>query len=239
MRYYVNELHSFFFFQLPVIGTDWWEPIYCIDTDDNIGRIKILVALGTECQINNLKKDRGFTFVTANDSRKKTINVVTVKESKAINNNVKNKTPTSISPEKICVTSEKNTQTGRAAKIDAATQFDVKRELQPVTQKMEDKQQINTNITKELLGTFLSQLMSQRQQNPLLESSTHAETKSTGSTNCNLQKAQTETNVQLKKTSDLLNSLEKALSEDNNQNSECQSNQVNQNGKKGNCMSMN
>lgn len=196
------------------------------------------MALGTEEQIHNLKKDRGFTFVTANHNDKTKSSIGNVNDSRTINNNevvkynVRDKKQTLISLEKSIVTSEKNTQTG-SVKIDAATQCDVNRDIQlPLTQKMEDKEQTNGNITKELLGTFLKQLMSQRPQIPVLESGTNFETKSTGTTSDNLQRAQSQTNVQLKKTSDLLHSLEKALSEDNSQNSK------NHNSKKGNLIGL-
>ncbi|XP_017783933.1 PREDICTED: uncharacterized protein LOC108567779 [Nicrophorus vespilloides] len=46
--------------KLPVIGTDWFEPI----SDPNIGtisgQVQILVALGSEAQIHNLENERGF-----------------------------------------------------------------------------------------------------------------------------------------------------------------------------------
>lgn len=121
---------------------------------------------------------------------------------------------------KSTVTCEKNTQTRCILKKDATTQFD-NRDLELNKRlRMEDKQLTSNNITKELIGTFLNQLISQRQQNTLVENSTNTdETKCTEKIKeDNLQEAQSQTNVQLKKTSDLLDSLEKALSEDNGQN---------------------
>nr|XP_022906378.1 uncharacterized protein LOC111418148 [Onthophagus taurus] len=46
--------------KLPVIGCDWWESIYDPLNGDVFGEAQILVALGTEDQILNLKKERGF-----------------------------------------------------------------------------------------------------------------------------------------------------------------------------------
>ncbi|ENN76373.1 hypothetical protein YQE_07095, partial [Dendroctonus ponderosae] len=45
---------------LPVIGTDWWEPIYSASQNELIGQVQVLTALGTEAQIKNLELERGF-----------------------------------------------------------------------------------------------------------------------------------------------------------------------------------
>lgn len=45
---------------MPVIGTDWWEPIYSADQNELIGQVQVLTALGTEAQIKNLELERGF-----------------------------------------------------------------------------------------------------------------------------------------------------------------------------------
>ncbi|KAJ8982704.1 hypothetical protein NQ317_004511 [Molorchus minor] len=47
--------------QLPIVGTDWWEPIYRVNSEEVLGQVQVLVALGTEQQINTLKTERGFT----------------------------------------------------------------------------------------------------------------------------------------------------------------------------------
>ncbi|KAH1026500.1 hypothetical protein HUJ05_000163 [Dendroctonus ponderosae] len=46
--------------KLPVIGTDWWEPIYSASQNELIGQVQVLTALGTEAQIKNLELERGF-----------------------------------------------------------------------------------------------------------------------------------------------------------------------------------
>ncbi|XP_050315160.1 C2 domain-containing protein 3-like [Anthonomus grandis grandis] len=46
--------------KLPIIGTDWWEPIYSPESKELIGQVQILTALGTEAQIKNLEEERGF-----------------------------------------------------------------------------------------------------------------------------------------------------------------------------------
>uniref|UniRef100_A0AAR5PKG0 Uncharacterized protein n=2 Tax=Dendroctonus ponderosae TaxID=77166 RepID=A0AAR5PKG0_DENPD len=45
---------------MPVIGTDWWEPIYSASQNELIGQVQVLTALGTEAQIKNLELERGF-----------------------------------------------------------------------------------------------------------------------------------------------------------------------------------
>ncbi|KAK9878727.1 hypothetical protein WA026_023604 [Henosepilachna vigintioctopunctata] len=50
--------------KLPIIASDWWESITNPYTDEVIGQVQILSALGTEQQIKYLKEERGFKFHT-------------------------------------------------------------------------------------------------------------------------------------------------------------------------------
>ncbi|XP_044750077.1 uncharacterized protein LOC123310592 isoform X2 [Coccinella septempunctata] len=46
--------------KLPVISSDWWEEIINPCTNELVGQVQVLLALGTEEQIRNLQLDRGF-----------------------------------------------------------------------------------------------------------------------------------------------------------------------------------
>lgn len=106
------------------------------------------------------------------------------------------------------------------AKQDATTQVDAKKYLRFSPEpKMEDKEPKASNITQELLGSFLNQLMAQKKQAPPAKSGVNIETNANeGVIEENLQNVQSVTNVQLKRTSDLLDSLQKAISVDKVQN---------------------
>ncbi|KAJ8937561.1 hypothetical protein NQ314_011796 [Rhamnusium bicolor] len=248
--------------QLPVIGTDWWEPIYTVDKEEVLGQVQVLVALGTEEQINNLKSERGFAnhIVKAKFSHPKSpqskyvnkdnerlnlpgrysvnnykqytrlVDNSEIKDKSEIRHNFANKSifskqgklqtvfdirerskfidqavNTSIFPRSEILTT--------VQKLDVGTQSDVE-----MDKKMEEKEKVNS--TQEMLGTFLNQLMSQRQRNVFVENSTNTEMvqPDTNKSSQSLQDAQTNTNIELRKTTDLLDSLQKALSLDGIQN---------------------
>lgn len=213
---------------MPVIGTDWWEPIYSTDNDDVVGQAKILIALGTDEQINNLKRERGFHFVTANYPHQNQQQSKLINGTKSVDLKIREKQISSnhkkeevVETKQFCrksISSDKTTQASFILKQDAASQCNVEvlYPREPTKQEMEDKQPPSSNITKELIDSFLSQLISQR-QNVCVENSTNTEPNHNEGS---IQNAQTKTNVQLKKTSDLLDSLEKAISIDNSQSTQ-------------------
>lgn len=262
MNFYHKKILKFIF-QLPVFGTDWSEPIYSTDNEDIIGQIEVLTGIGTEEQIENCKKDRGFKVITANVNNQKKLEsknnsklksslkskvskvklplidkdktkiktVATQNKSatpeKTISVEYKSRSTSPIKienlvaiPDQIVTTCEKTTQVAFKNKQDAATQVDIKRnKIENTHLEMEGKRPTHNNITKELLATFLNQMMSQRQQSTLVERSTNTEPQTNPiPQEGNIDKAQLETNVQLKKTSDLLDSLEKAISTDDAEN---------------------
>ncbi|CAH1159661.1 unnamed protein product [Phaedon cochleariae] len=217
--------------RLPIIGTDWWEPIYSVNNEDIVGQVQALTALGTQEQINNLKADRGFvgSFVKAQftkptaDYRNKETKLISNKESIGIQKNlaipnkkvifkkVNSKLDTLDTIEKNSPNLEKgtNTSTIPVSKFDAATQSEV------IMENQAEKQE-NNNATTKMLESFLHQLMATKPGNSHVENSTNTEpVQETNDGNSNLQHAQNKTNVELRKTSDLLESLQKALSSDN------------------------
>lgn len=101
-------------------------------------------------------------------------------------------------------------------KLDVAIQSNL--EMEPKEEHVVKKETTEkTSSTQDMLGSFLSQLMAQRPRNIFVENSTNTDAnmmEQTDVENSNLQTAQNKTNVELKKTTDLLESLQKALSTD-------------------------
>lgn len=249
-------------FQLPIIDTDWWEPIYTVDTENVIGQVQILLALGTEEQINNLKLERGFAsnVVTANLSTNqpqarfetRVTEKLNIQQSNYRNKfryenttrdflqfKSKNKPKHSIvdrnsdlnnieetkSPTVTSRLEQKNNLADKAVntlvspeKVDAAVaKSDIGTQSNfEMDKKVEAQDKTKISPTQEMLGNFLNQLMAQRQKNISVENSTNTEVAETVRSNCsqNLQDAQNNTNLKLRKTTDLLDSLQKALSLD-------------------------
>lgn len=145
--------------KLPTIATDWWEPIQTAH-DELIGQVQILVALGTEEQVKNLKTERGFRT-----------SPVKAKFSKPLSN--------------VC-------------SVSVATQFSSKKmEEKPVDQGRDD------------ISSFLTELMT---KNKTVVSEKGTNTESVPEPNANSSK--------MKKTTDLLDSLEKVLSKNNEKKAE-------------------
>lgn len=144
-------------FQLPTIGTDWWEPIQSAD-DELIGQAQILVALGTEQQIQNLEFERGFKTNPVKAKFQQPLKAVKSIDSK------------------------------RILTVNVATQFS--------PAKMEDKP---AQQNSEALSLFLNELMS-KSKAVVSEKSTNTECSTSENTS------------QIRKTSELLDSLEKVIS---------------------------
>ncbi|XP_018571653.1 uncharacterized protein LOC108911249 isoform X2 [Anoplophora glabripennis] len=248
--------------KLPIIDTDWWEPIYSVDTDNIIGQVQILSALGTEEQISNLKSERGFADnivkaklftsqsqykceqqttekqhtepnrvykfkhennirdILLSKNRNKFIHNVTNRSSdlnklegtKGLSSELEEKDKHNFADKAVnTVVSPKKVFTPPIQKFDVGTQLNLKMDEVPNTQ---DKDKISP--TQEMLGNFLNQLLVQRQKNVFVENSTNTDALETSRSNCSksLQDAQNNTNLKLRKTTDLLDSLQKALSLD-------------------------
>ncbi|CAG9767011.1 unnamed protein product [Ceutorhynchus assimilis] len=159
--------------KLPIIGTDWWEPIYSIDHNKLIGQVQVLTALGTEEQIRNLEIERGFK----NDIVKAKFPIKTTQIKKTIDS----KQPSTYFKDRTKINKKplvKNKQ-------DIAVQSEIKM----------DKEDKNP---QDMLASFLK-ILEQRQKPPCVESSTNTDSTKTPE-------------PQLKKTSDLLDSLQTVLS---------------------------
>lgn len=176
------------------MNTDWWEPIVTIEENKTIGRVQVLLALGSEEQIKNLETERGFKQEIVRSKPK----ALPFKQ-----------------PKKYPQPQEKITKKSPfLSKVDVGVQSD-----------MEDK---NPPRAQEKMEEFLSQLLTQKQKNVYVENATNTDP---AAQNCDDDSAQLSrraaeaTNVQLRKTSDLLDSLQKALSlrESPVQEEECES----------------
>lgn len=181
---------------MPVIGADWWEPI-CDPVNGKLyGQVQLLVAFGSEKQIQNLEINRGFHIdkVVA----KKFVHTNTIQ--KLQNISIKPKTPT----KKKIITKKPEAQ----KKQDKEVQFDTK---------MDVPNEENVSINKDTLGEFLSQLIQQRQTVNYVEHGTntdHDENKQNANSNaCNVA---VEDSTQVRQTSELLDTLEQALSVNSN-----------------------
>lgn len=196
-----NHYCNNYIFQLPIIGVDWWEPIYDIDGERILGQVKLTVALGTEDQIIYLKKDRISDF--RNSTKIEIGQKCTVINKSTQYNNLSLSCIKVEEQNKSC--SDKTSPIKIAHKQDVSTHD---KDLGKIAVSAMEEHK-NPKVNQELLGTFLNQLMSQRQRLVLSESSaSKVETMEEE----NLQQAKTETNVQLRKTSDLLDCLQKAIS---------------------------
>lgn len=139
--------------QFPVINTDWWEPIITPQENQTIGRVQLLLALGSEEQIKNLENERGFKQESVRARQK----------------------PTKLHK--------------KPPKIDVAVQSDVE---------IDNK----TIDTQQKMDQFLSQLLLQKQQTICVENATNTEAA--------VEDGGVSKNA-VRKTADLLDSLEKAL----------------------------
>ncbi|KAG5899964.1 hypothetical protein JTB14_034535 [Gonioctena quinquepunctata] len=212
--------------RLPVIGTDWWEPIYSPDEEDLKGQVQILTAIGTEEQIQNLKSDRDFPskFVKANFPNPK--NQISTSQVHLPNKQKTKFRKFSPHPQST------NTSLSPLKQLDAATQSEVNMEknenpdknnplqnILDVNMEKNDGSSEKNNLTQDMLGSFLSQLMKERLRNVCVENSTNTETVPEKHTsNSQLEQAQSKTNTDLRRTTDLLDSLQKALSLESNTN---------------------
>lgn len=203
--------------QFPVVGCDRWEPVCNPLNGEVYGQVEILVALGADLQIHNLKRERGFESesvvaksprssiickkITDNKQelhRKSAEKIDQIPQSKITTAGTsihKNK-----SPNKIKTTNGKKPQKTKQNSVDVAIQSEIN---------MSDPQDSIKNVTQtsDVLGAFLTQLLQQKQKN-YVETSTNTEHKPH---NVPLEQPNLD-NVKIRRTSDLLDSLQQALS---------------------------
>ncbi|KAL3266641.1 hypothetical protein HHI36_010804 [Cryptolaemus montrouzieri] len=75
--------------QLPIISSDWWESISNPYTDELLGQVQILLALGTEKQIHNLELERGFKTHTVKANFETPLEIKQVENSKVDDKNIR------------------------------------------------------------------------------------------------------------------------------------------------------
>ncbi|XP_060531036.1 uncharacterized protein LOC132704799 isoform X2 [Cylas formicarius] len=166
--------------KLPVIGTDWWEPIYSIDNEEFIGQVQILIALGTEEQIENLETERGFkedivkarfaSLPRANLSNGKNYFRDKVIVKKKLQDKSTN-TCRSSNRDKSTVTKAVNTiglrDNHKFNKCDIGIQSDIEVKM--------DGQKNQVSTTQDMLASFVS-LLEQKRKPTCMESGTNTET---------------------------------------------------------------
>ncbi|KAL1509796.1 hypothetical protein ABEB36_004478 [Hypothenemus hampei] len=204
--------------KLPIIGTDWWEPIYSIDTNELIGQVQVLTALGTEVQIRNLEIERGFkddivkskVQKVTRTSKPETFKLpATYFTDKAKVNKVPikpNRTKKLSIVHQPAINLFKFDRNSKSEKIDVATQSDLLLEVQmdtknslPGLPKIEDS-----------LTSFLK-LLESKSRPVCMENSTNTEPLGKLD-NCTIQSnVEPERVPQMRKTADLLDSLQKSF----------------------------
>lgn len=173
-----------------MINTDWWEPITeDLCSTNSTAQAQVLLALGSEEQIRNLEIDRGFK----KDSVK---SIFTEKVKRATpNKRVESKVKLLDKTTQIC---SNNT----LKSVDIGIQSDLDNS---------ESSKMQNSLNQECLQTFLTELMSQKQKSQTAEISTNTDEYSQENSRKIVAE---ETNLQLRKTSELLDSLHKALNYD-------------------------
>lgn len=189
----------FYLFQNPVVGLDWFEPITNITTRKTCGQLKSLVAIGTESQINNLRQISENKIQTKNTPR--AVNPEYYEKetqrqplSKNIEQTVYDKY---VQAPEIELTATKTNDVIEPERltIDASTQSEI---MEP------------ENKSRDFLNTFMEQVLSNTaQKNVYVENSTNINEKIT-------ETLKDTENSNIRNTSDLLESLQKALTYGNN-----------------------
>ncbi|XP_076255909.1 uncharacterized protein LOC143193530 [Rhynchophorus ferrugineus] len=200
--------------KLPIIGTDWWEPINSTSDNSVIGQVHVLTALGTREQITNLEIERGFKndVVRAKfpNSRKSSVTLVKKDANKNVAHLKSNIDNTVLTSNKENLQSNHNIS-DLSNKVDKAIQSDF-------VPTMDLKDSPNTTRTQEILCNFLKHL-EQKSKPVFMETSTNTEPSITAPTvprGLN-NEASTGTSC-VRKTSDLLDTLQKAISLEGQQN---------------------
>lgn len=181
---------------LPVIGTDWYEPIKDVVSSNAVGYAKILVALGSEEQVKNLQKERGFMddIVKRNKSIVKTtrekvvINkekeIVTRKSVKNVNVKLQDKKTqsTNLTDDLVVVTPRGKVDKSTAVTPTLALEFN----LPTAQNKMADSDKSSITMVDDRLQTIQEYL------HQLVELKTTSQTQSTVT---NQMEAENDTNL--------------------------------------------
>ncbi|CAH1960451.1 unnamed protein product [Acanthoscelides obtectus] len=235
--------------ELPVIGSDGFVTIYSPNSDKVIGQVEILAAIGLEEQINTLKLKRGFSSVKpkllsfAADIRQKS----DLLSSKSGTPRLVESTENLKQKEPLCLNqkyhgkgfdSNKVYQSSRNKDNSNILDFSGRQHKSPEefklgkvankksstdvgTQSEMDEKKDNGPSSQDMLGSFLNHLIDQRQRNVCVENSTNTEPLHIDvGTSGSIDNARQRTNVELRKTSDLLDMLQNALATDKKENKE-------------------
>lgn len=194
---------------MPVIAADWWEPISDPLNGKLYGQVQVLVAFGSEQQVRNLEAKRGFqdNIVVA----KPAIHIAPVPAENRQNTKPLKKAPKQAVYKKNnkLVLEQSKTIKINTEKEDKGTQSVI------MESKEETEMQPKMNLqNQDILGTFLLQLIQQRQTNNYVENSTNTEVTEPEKTEL-IENDENHSETNVRKTSDLLDTLEKALHVDN------------------------
>lgn len=187
---------------MPIVNSDWWETIEDTDKNKSVGQVQVLQALGSEEQINNLKTERGFgkDFVTSKfeHSPLQTNRTLFHNKSSARQNGVFYK-----STSEQCKNDTKKLPNEKL--INKVNTADIGVQSEMASPKLQNE------AVKEDKRDILLQTISPKSTNApevAIKTNYNAENRNV----VDLTKESREaTNFQLRETSDLLNSLQKAL----------------------------
>ncbi|KAF5286741.1 hypothetical protein FQA39_LY04163 [Lamprigera yunnana] len=199
--------------RLPVTIADWWEPICSPVNGKLYGQMKVLVAIGTATQVQNLEIERGLkdeslsvTYVpivpevrneggTIKDKEELVSNQGTQKFKRPIHLNQAAKVPIE---KKTRDSSTNSTLKSTKTVAKPATPLIIKKSAKTVDIGIQSENMESQNPSEEkvshnsqnLLEAFLTQLIDQQQKNKLVETATNTE-------NTNLGKSNNENNEEL------------------------------------------
>ncbi|KAI4462560.1 hypothetical protein MML48_4g00012375 [Holotrichia oblita] len=227
---------------LPVIGCDRLEPICNPLNGEIYGQVEILVALGTDIQVHNLKLERGFESesVTSKSPRLNINKIPTDRSSPPTQSHINHKNlkilkkPPDINKQEqtYIISTKSDTEESPVKKNQASRGKFTNANKKPTRQRLKPKQNLvdvaiqsdhnmtdpqgNKNLglppTSDVLGAFLTQLLQHKQKN-YVENSTNTDNKQIAHEQNNVQENIDGTKI--RKTSDLLDSLQQALSINN------------------------
>ncbi|KAI4462552.1 hypothetical protein MML48_4g00021848 [Holotrichia oblita] len=230
------------FHQLPVIGCDTLEPICNPLNGEIYGQVEILVALGTDIQVHNLKLERGFESesVTSKSPRLNINKIPTDRSSPPTQSHINHKNlkifkkPPDINKQEdtYIISTKSDTEESPVKKNQASRGKFTNANKKPTRQRLKPKQNLvdvaiqsdlnmtdpqgNKNLglppTSDVLGAFLTQLLQHKQKN-YVENSTNTDNRQIAHEQNNVQENIDGTKI--RKTSDLLDSLQQALSINN------------------------
>ncbi|GJQ83131.1 hypothetical protein Trydic_g15369 [Trypoxylus dichotomus] len=231
--------------KLPVIGCDRVEPICNPLNGEIYGQVEILVALGTDVQIHSLKQERGFESesIIAKPSRLHVNKQQTSPIDATLNSNINHRSvkifkkavDSNKKDEDVSNSIKANTEECSNRKKTSTKHKFTKTNREPGTRKLKSKRNLvdvaiqsdaimadsrdgsnDTNVppTSDILGAFLTQLLQQKQRN-YVENSTNTGDKQNITMEESNREQDNMNNSKVRRTSDLLDSLQQALSINN------------------------